>query len=166
MSDLWGKEKSDWTKQYIDHLSNHFDVTYYDCCELGAIDTSNYSEEALHKQFVDGGIDIAVQRLLELELDNVNVLAFSVGGVIAWKLGLISNVIDSLYCVSSTRLRHETLKPDCTINLYFGDNDKYAPNKQWFSKMNIDSSIINKSNHLVYILPNFAKNICEEICKY
>ena len=67
LSDLWGEKKSDWTKQYIKLLSDSFEVFYYDSCQLAEIDTTDYTEENLHKQFVDGGIDKAVENLLKLE---------------------------------------------------------------------------------------------------
>ncbi|MBG6132629.1 hypothetical protein IWQ47_003854 [Aquimarina sp. EL_43] len=74
LSDLWGKKKSDWVAYYIKELQDHFVLQYYDCCELGALDTSTYTEENLHKQFTNRGIDRAVQNLLTLEKGKIHIL--------------------------------------------------------------------------------------------
>jgi hypothetical protein len=44
LSDLWGKEKSEWVKGYIEILESEFDIKFYDCCELGEVDKGDYSE--------------------------------------------------------------------------------------------------------------------------
>ena len=40
LSDLWGNKRSDWVGFYLKLLEAEFDVCYYDCCELGDVDTS------------------------------------------------------------------------------------------------------------------------------
>ena len=146
LSDLWGKEKSEWLDNYIQNLKNAFEIEYYDCCELGDVDKSIYTEEILHQQFVNGGVNKAVQKLIDLEKGKINILAFSIGGVIGWKFGIESNKIESLYCVSSTRLRHESNKPKGIIHLYFGELDDFKPQKDWFNKMDLNYDILNDKN--------------------
>ena len=101
LSDLWGKEKSDWIAYYTAVLEKYFDVKYYDCCDLGNIDKSDYSEENLHHQFVDGGIARAVESLLQKEKEFIHVLGFSIGGYIAWKACLSGLKTQSLFAISS-----------------------------------------------------------------
>lgn len=163
LSDLWGREKSEWLINYTRILKNDFDIAYYDSCELGEVDKAVYTEEKLHKQFVDGGIERAVEKLLEQEKDPINILAFSIGGTIAWNFGIVSNKIDSLICVSSTRLRNEVIKPNGKISLYFGENDEYKPPREWFDQMKLNPVILKGKSHQIYIEPEFAKEICKQI---
>ncbi|EZH75995.1 hypothetical protein ATO12_04175 [Aquimarina atlantica] len=156
LSDLWGKKKSDWIDYYIKELQDHFVLQYYDCCELGRLDTSTYTEKNLHKQFINGGIDRAVQNLLAFEKGKIHILAFSVGGVIGWKLAIKNQNVLSLYAVSSTRLRYETNKPNTKIKLYFGENDIYSPKNEWYDLMGIDTNIEKGKEHQLYIEPQFA----------
>ncbi|WP_103067987.1 alpha/beta hydrolase [Aquimarina sediminis] len=163
LSDLWGKKKSHWIDFYIKELKDHFDITYYDCCELGNVDTSTYTEENIHKQFVNGRISTAVQNLLRLQKSKIHILAFSVGGVIAWKSAIENPNICTIFSVSSTRLRYETTKPKGKIQLYFGQNDIYKPEEKWFTKMDLDINIEDNTGHLVYTDPRFAKKLCDQI---
>jgi pimeloyl-ACP methyl ester carboxylesterase len=165
LSDLWGINKSQWVDFYREELSMYFDIVYYDCCKLGELSNAVYMEESLHRQFVDGGIERAVQRLAELEKDRVDILAFSIGGAIAWRFGIETSRIDSLYCVSSTRLRYENAKPSGKIELYYGEKDKHKPQQDWFNKMEVFCEIITDRDHLVYTEPEFAKRLCNHILK-
>ena len=163
LSDLWGRKKSDWLTSYTKLLETHFDITYYDCCKLGGIDTSVYSEENLHSQFVQGGIDRAVEKLIELEQGEISILAFSIGGTIAWKYGLKSEKIESLICVSSTRLRKETTKPKGEIILYYGEDDLYKPGPNWFDEMKLHHEIIPAKGHFVYQDSELAERVCKKV---
>ena len=140
ISDLWGKEKSDWISYYTSILLNNFELEYYDSCDLGSIDTSDYLQENLHHQFVNGGIEKAVAQLIKEEKGFVNVLGFSIGGLIAWKAGLSGLKIQKLFAISSTRLRYENLKPLGTIQLFYGENDNYKPDSNWFKNLHIKES--------------------------
>lgn len=157
LSDLWGKQKSEWVNTYIDMLSENYDIKFYDCCELGEINISDYREEKLHEAFINGGLERAVENLIRLEKKKVNILAFSIGGTIAWKYGLISEKIDSLICLSSTRLRKEIIKPKGEISLYFGEEDKFKPNEEWLKKMELNYEIIKNKEHEFY--KNYAQNL-------
>ncbi|GGX31361.1 hypothetical protein [Aquimarina muelleri] len=165
LSDLWGLKKSDWLPYYTDILNEKFEIQYYDCCTLGKLNTSKYTEEALHQQFVNGGIELAVQNLIDKETEIVHILAFSIGGTIAWQSMLKGLKVASLYAVSATRLRYETNKPDGDIKLYFGETDTYAPNKEWLSKMNNIAVIKNKKGHSLYTEPEFARELSTLICE-
>jgi hypothetical protein len=165
LSDLWGKEKSDWVSAYVEQLRNKFEIQYYDCCELGAIDKTNYTEENLHSQFVNGGIEKAVEHLLKVEKNEIDILAFSIGGTIAWKGAMKGLNVRSLFAVSSTRLRYENEIPNGAIKLYYGENDSNTPSENWFEKHSIDFEIIKNKEHNFYIEKDFAASICKEILK-
>lgn len=163
LSDLWGREKSEWLINYTQILKTHFDIKYYDCCELGKIDKSDYTERKLHEQFINGGIERAVKTLIEIEKEKINILAFSIGGAIAWKYGVKSNKIDSLICISSTRLRYETIKPKGKITLYFAHNDAYKPQKEWLDSMLLQYDILKDKEHSFYREREFAEELSKRI---
>lgn len=163
LSDLWGREKAEWFISYTQILIADFEIQYYDCCELGEIDKSDYNEKSLHKQFIEGGIDRAVDKLIKLEKQPVNILAFSIGGTIAWKFGIKSDRIELLICVSSTRLRFETSKPLGNISLCFGENDVYKPSIDWFNNMLLIPNFIKDSGHQLYKDISFAKELSKRI---
>jgi len=112
---------------------------------------------------VQGGIDNAVSELTERENDKVDILAFSVGGVIAWKYGVESRRIGSLYCVSSTRLRHEKIRPEGEIELYFGHRDEYRPDNEWLNGMDVNYEVISDQGHGIYMDQMFAESLSRHI---
>jgi hypothetical protein len=163
LSDLWGKEKSDWVSGYVELLKDKFEIQYYDCCELGEIDKTNYIEENLHSQFVNGGIEKAVEHLLKIEMNQIDILAFSIGGTIAWKAALKGLNVRYLFAVSSTRLRYENTIPNGIVKGYYGENDNNRPSENWFEKLSIDFEIIKNKEHNLYTEKEFTSSICKEI---
>lgn len=163
ISDLWGRKKSDWIEYYTQQLSDHFSVQYVDCCELGQIDTSVYTQEHLHQQFVQGGIDKAVERFNDSENEAAHLLAFSVGGTIAWKACLQGLSAASLTCVSATRLRHETIAPSLDIQLYFAQEDAFQPKKEWYDQLSITSPILITGEHDIYRSAKAAEVISKDL---
>lgn len=150
LSDLWGAQKSEWIEYYTSPLKEHFDIVYYDCCALGELDISDYSEEKLHQQFVQGGIDRAITNLLLLEKEASHIIGFSVGGYIAWKAILAGLPAKQLIAISSTRLRHETFKPTCDVQLIYGENDTFQPKETWYETMKLGRKIIPNAEHDFY----------------
>jgi len=165
LSDLWGKEKSDWVSAYVELLKDRFEIQYYDCCELGEIDKTNYSEESLHRQFVNGGIERAVEQLSKIEKNEIEVLAFSIGGSIAWKAALKGLNVRKLFAVSSTRLRYEDETPKGIIKLYYGENDSNKPNNNWFEERSVNFEILKNKEHDFYTEKECTTSICKEILK-
>lgn len=165
LSDLWGKNNSEWVKTYEEILKSFYEIEFYDCCELGEVNTSDYTEAKLHEQFVNGGIETAVDKLIHLEKGEIDVLAFSIGGTIAWKSALKGLVIGNLFAVSSTRLRYETKVPNCKIRLFFGEKDTNKPDEDWFNKPRIAYEIIQDKGHNVYSESSFTRRICDEILR-
>lgn len=165
LSDLWGKEKADWVEYYQQALQHDFNIHFYDCCELADVDKSGYTQDALHKQFLNDGIEKAVEKLLTFETDKVTILAFSIGGTIAWKFAHASQKVSALYCVSSTRLRYETVKPTAKIQLWYGEYDHFRPSKDWFDQIDVDYDILKGEDHELYTKPVFAVKAIAQILK-
>lgn len=163
LSDLWGKEKPNWILQYITILEKYFDVKYYDCCELGGISKNELSEENLHQQFVNGGVEKAVKQLLKNENEAYAVLGFSIGGTIAWKACLSGLKAQYLFAVSATRLRYETEKPLAETELFYGEKDTFKPDEKWFEQMKIKENIYLNEGHELYLKKEITETICKKI---
>lgn len=166
LSDLFGGNNPEWVKIYMNLLQSKFEIQYYDVLELANIDSDNFIESEIHNQFLNGGIDKAVQNLLQLETGKVIVLGFSIGGTIAWKASLKGLNTSHLFAVSSTRLRYETEVPNGIVRLYFGEKDPNKPNSQWFLDLNIENEILKGNNHQLYLTENNAALVCNDILKY
>ncbi|MEN2489252.1 alpha/beta hydrolase [Flavobacterium sp. B11] len=158
LSDLFGGNP-EWIQNYIEILELKFDVQYYDVLKLAQIDSSS---DEIHNQFLNGGIEKAVNNLLDLERENASVLGFSIGGTIAWKACLRGLKVSELVAVSSTRLRYEEEKPNCSIKLYYGDKDKNVPNSSWFLDLKIPNEILESQNHQLYMEKENASLICDD----
>lgn len=163
LSDLWGNLNSTWLQFYAENLESNFEVKLYDCCELAEIDSYEKTEIEIHKQFLASGIEKAVENLLKLEKDEINILAFSIGGLIAWKSEQKGLTVRNLKAISSTRLRNEINKPNCNVKLYFGERDEYKPRNEWFETIKINYEIVENAGHNVYENLVFAKSICLNI---
>lgn len=150
LSDLFGGKNQEWIKQYTDLLESKFEIQYYDVLQLANIIVFDFTEIDIHNQFLNGGIDKAVDNLLELEKGKVAVLGFSIGGTIAWKAVLKGLKASHLTAVSSTRLRYETHFPDCKVKLYFAGNDKNKPDSRWFLDLDVSYEILEDEMHQLY----------------
>ncbi|WP_286971111.1 alpha/beta hydrolase [Flavobacterium sp. UBA4854] len=158
LSDLFGGNP-EWIQNYIEILEPKFDVQYYDVLKLAQIDSSS-EEKEIHNQFLNGGIEKAVNSLLDFEKEEVAVLGFSIGGTIAWKASLKGLKATQLVAVSSTRLRFENEVPNCKIKLYFGEKDSNIPKYEWFSELGISNLIFENQDHLLYQEKENAFLIC------
>ena len=165
LSDLFGGKDPEWIKIYTDLLKSKFEIQYYDVLELANIDSDNFIESEIHNQFLNGGIDKAVQNLLQLETGKLIVLGFSIGGTIAWKASLKGLNTSHLFAVSSTRLRYETEVPSGIVRLCFGEKDPNKPNPKWFLDLNIDNEILEDNSHQLYLIENNIPLICNDILK-
>lgn len=165
ISDLWGFDNSLWINNYAKLLESDFELLFYDACELAEIDTTNLTEKEIHSKFINGGITNAVAKLMSLENEKINVLGFSVGGTIAWKAALNGLNITNLYAISSTRLREESEKPNCKINLVFGEHDQYSPDSNWAKNLNLKLDIIKNGEHEIYKNKKVIKYLCNQIKK-
>lgn len=139
-----------------------FEIQYYDVLELANIAVFDFTEINVHQQFINGGVDRAVENLLRLEKGEIFVLGFSIGGTIAWKASLKGLKVSHLIAVSSTRLRYETESLNCEIKLFFGENDPNKPNSEWFSDLKIPYQILKNQNHQLYLEKTQLSLICAE----
>ena len=164
LSDLWGKQKATYLPQYTTLLQAKYKVQFLDCCKIGQIDTSIYTQDNLHQQFITSGIDLAVKNLLKTFQEEVDILAFSIGGTIGWKAALAGLKVRHLYTISATRLRYETQKPSSKISLVYGGLDAYRPDENWFENMGISEYIIfEKEGHELYHKNKRIEQICKTL---
>lgn len=162
LSDLWGFENNHWLSSYLTLLSPVFNIKTYDCGKLGQVDVSSGNEEQIHHAFVTGGIDRAVNQLLALEREPVQVLGFSIGGTVAWKAALQGLKVPRFCAVSATRLRHEQVGIDCqAVKLYFGKDDLFAPEIHWFDQMQIPVERVEGQGHLLYQAEAHIPQVCD-----
>lgn len=150
VTDIWGMRNADWIDQYALTLQRNYKVSILDSHKLGLIDASNLSEKVIHEQFVNGGIDKAVEQLIDQRPAVFAVIGFSIGGLIAWKACLQGLKVETLIALSSTRLRYEKEKPNCNLFLIYGQEDKFKPDENWFEVLNINHDIIMDQGHEVY----------------
>ncbi|WP_209402083.1 hypothetical protein [Pseudozobellia sp. WGM2] len=163
VSDMWGAKKALWITSYLGYLQQYFDITFYDSQQLANLKLTVNSEENIHNAFVNGGIDTAVAHLLLKEKQPAHYLCFSMGGAIAWKAGVQGLPMKSLYTVSSTRIRSEEAKPDCPIDVIFGDNDMYRPKASWYEKLAIKPELISGFGHNMYTDDKIIQKVCLDL---
>lgn len=163
LSDLWGYTNNEWMTAYTYALQDEYSISYYDCRELAGIDLELKEESVIHSAFVNGGIERAVENLCSLEKGDFTVLAFSIGGTIAWKAALAGLNVKTIYALSSTRLRYEAEKPPCKIMLAYGENDENKPNQSWFDQHEITPLILEGMDHEMYMSGDVTKLFYKQI---
>jgi len=146
-------------------LRNYYDIQFYDSRKLAEISTSGKAKSVIHNQFKEEGITNAVKNLLLMSIHSpVTVLAFSIGGTIAWKASLAGFPIKKLVAVSVTRLRLEKARPACELVLFYGNKDQFLPSQEWFLKHGLESAKnIMEGEHEMYRLSSSAKVICTSL---
>lgn len=163
ISDMYGFQNADWLEQYKSSLDTYFPTTYLDSSKLAGIECQELNTDQLHSRFVHFGISQAVDKLKTLETGKVDILAFSIGGTIAWKAALGGLDVKRLFIVSATRLRYETEKPNCTIHLFYGEKDPYNPPNSWFKKNGLKPEIILEGGHEIYKNEAVINILCERL---
>lgn len=163
LSDIYGLIQPDWVNDYINLLSPHFEVQYYDSRVLGGVDLEIRKGEEIHHQFIDFGLKKAVNTLLRLEKRKITLLGFSIGGTLAWQAALKGLNTSALFAVSSTRLRLEIHKPEIPIFLSYGENDQNKPRSKWFDEMSLKPEINHGQGHNFYREAAYAKQLVEVI---
>jgi len=100
-----------------------------------------------------------------LEKEKADLLAFSMGGCIAWKAMLSGMKIEKLTALSATRVRYEKERPESIIELHFGEMDPFIPGDVWFEEMKIQKRLYLGKNHDFYtekdIATKLSKNLIE-----
>ena len=160
ISDMWGVKKGLWITSYLGYLQQYFDIVFYDSQQLGNLDVTVSTEKNIHNAFVEGGIDTAVEHLLNKSLDPCHYLAFSTGGTIAWKAALRGLPMKSLTAVSPTRIRLEKEKPDISMRLTFGAKDTFMPSAKWAKANGEKLDIIPNIGHDLYTDEKIISDVC------
>jgi len=163
ISDLWGFNNCDWIQLYIDKLVSDFDLTLFDCHIQSEIPHSLTSEKEIHQYFTTDGIKICTEKLRNCITKKTSVLAFSIGGTIAWKTALKNIQFNTLYTVSSTRLRLENKRPSGNIRLFYGTEDNYRPSDAWFKQNNISYTLFQGKKHNLYMKSDSCESICSSL---
>lgn len=164
LSDLWGQGQSHWWEQYSAALAPHFEMQWYDCCELANLQLTPYEQNYLHQQFVNGGIERAVIELLQREIEQPGpkqILSFSVGGVIAWRAIQAGLAVEHFYAISATRLRYERGMLPVSGHLWYGDKDTFRPKQEWLDRQKLQCHILPDTDHDCYTEPSVIKLITE-----
>ena len=130
---------------------------------VGKCGSADACEEDTHAAFIHGGIGTVVTNLLKLEPKRVDVLAISIGGSIVWEAALNGMEIGRLYAVSSTRLRLQTEKPGCWVQLFYGSDDVNQPKAAWFEKLTLEPPHMELGGHDFYMDTAPTMAICSTI---
>ncbi|WP_165747723.1 hypothetical protein [Cellulophaga sp. Z1A5H] len=163
VSDMWGTKKGQWITSYLGYLQQYFEIVFYDSQELANINLTVETEETLHQEFVNSGIETAVAHVLKRESIPSHYLAFSTGGTIIYKAGLQGLPVKSLYAISPTRVRMEKEKPVFPFKLLFGSNDAFKPSKEWSDRLGISWSEASGYGHDLYSDEKIIKQVCSEL---
>lgn len=161
LSDIFGINQESWMDEYRERLNSLFEISEYDSRVLAGI--SSHDQDEIHAEFVNGGIERAVKSLRQLDLAEVTILGFSIGGTIAWKFALDNPNVHTIHAVSATRLRNEDKKPTSKINLYFGELETNGPSKGWFNKLGINPAIFESETHECYKSVKPSREVCSKI---
>lgn len=163
LSDIWGHRNSAWITPYIESLKTNFDVQYYDCCELGEINPELSQIEQIHQAFLAHGIETAIGNLCMKENEEIFLLGFSIGGLIAWKAALAGLKATYICAISSTRLRYESSKPEGIIDLIFAENDPSQPSDAWFETLSLERKIFKNEGHDFYRDEEMSRKLIHHI---
>jgi len=163
ISDLWGFQNSQWMDLYIDQLSQDFEVSIFDCYLQSEIDPAHTSEAAIHQYFLKEGIAICSKKLAQISIKKTSILAFSIGGTIAWKTALKGVEFNTFFAVSATRLRLENKRPTGNIHLFYGTEDNSRPNEAWFEQNNISYTLFYEKKHNLYMNSDSCTSICSSL---
>lgn len=163
LSDMWGSKNGLWITSYLGYLQQYYDITFYDSQQLANITLTINTAENVRKEFDSGGIDIAAAHLLKNETMPSNYLAFGTGGVIAWRAALHGLPMESLYAVSSSRLRLESQQPQSDIELLFGEHDEFKPSQKWIDQMGVKTQIVKNFGHDLYTDEKIIIKVCQDL---
>ena len=163
LSDLWGFTQAKYLEIYLQQLESTFEVQPYDCCLLAELPQDQKTQEERHQHFVTRGIQQAVDTLINAERERGYVLAFSVGGTIAWRAALAGMPVDQLFAISATRLRYEEYRPNSKVRLWYGELDPYQPKTEWYEKMQLSADQWPAQGHDIYKHPTVIETICQQL---
>ena len=149
LSDMWGAKKGLWITSYLGYLQQYFDIVFYDSLQLSDISLSDYTPENVCEAFSKGGMNIALTQLLSKESEESHYLTFCAGGTIAWNAALRGLPMKSLTAISPLSLHMQTEKPECKVNLLFGEYHRDKPTAKWASELDVNMEVV----------PNFGREL-------
>lgn len=108
------------------------------------------SGEALHQYlFTDGGLEKAANSMLSIAGKDSYGLGYSAGGTVLWKAVTEGLILKGLFCISSTRLRHQ--KCIATPNhVFFGAKDHGKPSDEWLIEVPERQTVFENCGHNFY----------------
>lgn len=163
LSDMYGAKQGLWITSYLGYLQQHYTIVFYDLQDLAHVSVKIETQENIHQEFLNGGIDTAVAHLLQKEKEPSHYLAFSMGGTVAWKAALRGLPVKSLYAISATRLRYETEVPLCAHTLLFGEKDAFKPKSNWAKQVNANTEVLPSYGHEMYTDEKIIKKVCKTL---
>ncbi|MEL7220032.1 MAG: hypothetical protein AAGJ93_01865 [Bacteroidota bacterium] len=166
LSDLWGKRKAFPLNSHKQLLEAHFRVHYFDSTLLAEIPPIITTQDELHQAFVQGGLTKAVENLSKQKINASCIIGYSVGGVIAWHYVIQQPKVTSLLAISATRLRYENIKPACSIQLFYGEQDPYQPTQEWYEQLGLNRQIIPLYGHDIYRIDNLKKILYHDFIRH
>lgn len=128
ITDIFGLPAPD--HPVISCLEKHADLT-----TLQPADLANMPQlvgEELHQfLFEKGGFETAATRISTLEPQFDIAIGFSVGGSLIWRACQEGLETQTVFCLSSTRLRKEKSKIKPVSHVFFGALDENRPDNEW-----------------------------------
>lgn len=106
--------------------------------------------EDLHRYlFEKSGMDDAVDALGRYLTSDCAALGYSAGGTALWRAAASGRSFRYLFCISSTRLRNETVI-STPNHVFFGEGDSGKPSQSWLSKVAQNATVLAQVGHDYY----------------
>lgn len=160
LSDMWGARKGLWITSYLGYLQQYFDIVYYDSQQLADLEVVVHTRENLCKAFFDGGRETAIAQILRKETEPSHYLTFCAGGTIGWEAALKGLPMKSLYAVSPINLHLQDQKPDCPVNLLFGEYQEDKPDEAWAKELGVTMNVVPQFGNELYSDEKIIQKVC------
>lgn len=139
------------------HLPEGAQVHWLSLAELAG--APELSGALLHDHLVRAsGFGRAVQALLVQHETTDIAIGYSAGGTVLWQACHSGLSCGNLFCLSSTRLRNESSKPEARTFLFFDHEDPAAPNNSKLLELSDIHHRIGNEGHTAYLNPNGKMN--------
>ncbi len=69
----------------------------------------------------------------------------------------------SLYAISATRVRYETIRPSGKVELMYGDRDENRPSGEWAKKLGCEMELIEDFGHTLYSDEKIIRKVCQDL---
>lgn len=163
LSDMWGSRKGLWITSYLGYLQQYFNIVYYDSQQLADLDIVVHTKENICNAFFNGGQETAVAHILKKETEPSHYLTFCAGGTIAWKAAMKGLPVKSLYAVSPVNLHLETERPDCPVNLLYGQYQEDRPSEDWADQLDVDMAVTPGFGNTLYSDEKIIQKVCLDL---